>query len=74
VKIDPEHDIFRMAFGATQGRQIVVPDFRALRRGNAVELDEKALLEMLVEHGVTSPIASRQQLTVMQRAFRQATS
>jgi carbon-monoxide dehydrogenase medium subunit len=74
IKIDPEYGIFRMAFGATQGRQIVVPDFRALRRGDAVELDEKALLETLVEHGVTSPIVSRQQMTVMQRAFRQATA
>jgi carbon-monoxide dehydrogenase medium subunit len=74
IKIDPEHDIFRMVFGATQGRQIVVPDFRSLRRGNAVELDEKALSETLAEHGLTSPIASRQQMTVMQRAFRQATT
>jgi carbon-monoxide dehydrogenase medium subunit len=74
IKIDPERDIFRMTFGATQGRQIVVPDFRSLRRGNAAGLDEKALLETLVEHGVSSPVVSRQQITVMQRAFRQATT
>jgi carbon-monoxide dehydrogenase medium subunit len=74
IKIDPEYDIFRMTFGATQGRQIVVPDFRSLRDGNAAELDEKALLETLTENAVTSPIDSRQQTTVMQRAFRQATA
>ena len=72
IKIDPEHDSFRMTFGATEGRQIVVPDFRSLYRENAVELDERAVSEKLTEHGVTSPIVSRQQMTVMQRALRQA--
>jgi aerobic carbon-monoxide dehydrogenase medium subunit len=72
IKIDPALDIFRMTFGAMEGRQIVVSDFRSLCRGNAVELDERAVSEKLAEHGVTSPIASRQKMTVMQRALRQA--
>jgi carbon-monoxide dehydrogenase medium subunit len=74
IKIDPEYGIYRMAFGATQGRQIVVPDFRSLSCGNAVELDEEALLETLAEHAVTNPVVSRQQMTAMQRAFKQATT
>ena len=45
---------FSMAFGATQGRQIVIPDFRSLqRRSDALELDEKALSGDAVEHGIT---------------------
>jgi carbon-monoxide dehydrogenase medium subunit len=74
IKIDPERDIFRMTFGATQGRQIVIPDFRALRRDGGQELDEAAVAVTLAGGGITNPVAVRQQMTVMQRAFRQALS
>jgi aerobic carbon-monoxide dehydrogenase medium subunit len=74
IKIDPERDIFRMAFGATEGRQIVIPDFRPLRRDDGLELDEAAVAATLAGRGIANPIASRQQVTVMQRAFRQALS
>jgi carbon-monoxide dehydrogenase medium subunit len=72
IKIDPAQDIFRMAFGATEGRQIVIPDFRPLRRHDGLELDEAAVLATLAGRGLTNSIGARQQMTVVQRAFRQA--
>jgi carbon-monoxide dehydrogenase medium subunit len=72
VKIDKEQDIFRMAFGATEGRQIIIPDFRPLRHSDGLELDETAVAAALAARGITNPVAVRQQTTVMQRAFRQA--
>jgi hypothetical protein len=61
-----------MAFGATEGRQIVIPDFRPLRRHDGLELDEAAVLATLAGRGLTNSIGARQQMTVVQRAFRQA--
>jgi aerobic carbon-monoxide dehydrogenase medium subunit len=74
IRVDPERSIFRMAFGATEGRQIVIPDFRPLQRRNSAELDEVAVMELLMARGITDPVASRQLVTVMQRAFVRAMS
>ncbi|MGA2995038.1 FAD binding domain-containing protein [Bradyrhizobium sp.] len=74
IRIDPERPIFRMAFGATEGRQIVIRDFRSLQRRNGVELDEAAVMELLTARGITDPVACRQLVTVMQRAYVRAMS
>jgi carbon-monoxide dehydrogenase medium subunit len=72
IMIDPARDVFRMAFGATQGRQIVVPDFRPLRRHDGLQLDEAAVLATLAARGLTDSIGVRQQITMVQRALGQA--
>ncbi|MEH2473365.1 carbon-monoxide dehydrogenase medium subunit [Nitrobacteraceae bacterium AZCC 2161] len=72
VMIDAERDIFRMTFGATEGRPIIIPDFRPLRRSDGLGLDETAVAAALAARGITNTVAVRQQTTVMQRAFRQA--
>ena len=72
VNIDPARDVFRLVFGATEGRQITVSDFRPLGLKMDTDPDEQALAEILVKHGVTDQVAISQQTTMMTRAFRQA--
>lgn len=74
ISVDPERSIFRMAFGATEGKQIVVPDFRSLLSRNGAALDEAAVMEVLSARGITDHVASRQLVAVMQRAFVRAAS
>jgi carbon-monoxide dehydrogenase medium subunit len=72
VNIDPARDIFRMVFGATEGRQITIPDFRPLGLQADADPNREALAEILGTHGVTDPVAISQQAAIMTRAFQQA--
>ena len=72
VNIDPAREVFRLVFGATEGRQITIPDFRPLGLQADADPDEQALAEILVKHGVTDPVAISQQTAIMTRAFEQA--
>ena len=72
VNIDPAKDVFRIVFGATEGRQITISDFRLLGLQADVDPAAQALAEILVNHGVTDPVAISQQTAIMMRAFQQA--
>ena len=72
VNIDPAKDVFRLVFGATEGRQITIPDFRPLGLQADADPDQQALAETLVNHGITDPVAISQQTAMMTRAFQQA--
>jgi len=46
----------------------------SLQRRIGIELDEAAVMDVLSARGITDPVASRQLVTVMQRAFARAMS
>jgi carbon-monoxide dehydrogenase medium subunit len=72
VNIDPARDVFRLVFGATEGRQIVISDFRPFGFMDKAGPDEEDLKNILDDHGITDPVSISQQTAIMKRAFEQA--
>jgi len=73
---DPARARFRAVMGATGGRPLVIDDARVVRKngsspGAAFALDEAAVLRLLDQAGVVDPVARRQHIVVLQRAFDQ---
>lgn len=71
VKIDPDRDCFRLVFGATEGRHLIISDFRLLCAGQSELPSNDAVREMLENAGLSAVHVS-QQLAMMRRAFFQA--
>jgi carbon-monoxide dehydrogenase medium subunit len=71
VNIDHDRDVFRLVFGATEARHLVVPDFRVLCENGQPVPSSIAVRKVLSEAGLSSTQVS-QQLAMMQRAFSQA--
>ncbi|HEY3243313.1 MAG TPA: FAD binding domain-containing protein [Phycisphaerae bacterium] len=77
VLSDPARERFRAVIGATGGKPIIVTDARLLGHGgsstgDAFAVDEAAVLRLLDQAGVVDPVARRQHVVVLQRAFDQA--
>jgi carbon-monoxide dehydrogenase medium subunit len=77
VLLDSERDVFRAVVGATQARPIVVDDARAIfdavpRPGDAVRLNEKAVIDLLARAGSSKPTGARLHVTALRRAAAQA--
>jgi carbon-monoxide dehydrogenase medium subunit len=71
VSIDPEKEIFRLVFGATEGRHLILNDFRSLCEAGQAAPSTRALRDVLTKIGLSAAHTS-QQIAMMQRAFRQA--
>ncbi len=71
VNVDPASDRFRLVFGATEGRHIIIPDFRSLCTEQSTVPSSDAIRELLERLELSSTHIS-QQLAMMQRAFSQA--
>jgi carbon-monoxide dehydrogenase medium subunit len=71
VNIDRDRDVFRLVFGATEGRHLVIPDFRVLCENGQAAPSSIAVRKFLNEAGLSLVHAS-QQIAMMQRAFSQA--
>jgi carbon-monoxide dehydrogenase medium subunit len=71
VNIDPASNRFRLVFGATEGRHLIIPDFRSLCTERSPVPSSDAVREMFERLGLSAAHIS-QQLAMMQRAFSQA--
>jgi carbon-monoxide dehydrogenase medium subunit len=71
VSIDPEKEIFRLVFGATEGRHLILNDFRSLCEAGQAAPGARALRDVLTKIGLSAAHTS-QQIAMMQRAFHQA--
>jgi len=71
VNIDPDRGVFRLVFGATEGRHLVIPDFRSLYDKGRAAPSSTAVRKLLTEAGLSTTHIS-QQIAMMQRAFSQA--
>jgi carbon-monoxide dehydrogenase medium subunit len=71
VNIDPDRGVFRLVFGATEGRHLVIPDFRPLCDAGQAAPSSTAARKFLSAAGLSAAHIS-QQIAMMQRAFSQA--
>jgi carbon-monoxide dehydrogenase medium subunit len=71
VNIDRDRGVFRLIFGATEGRHLVIPDFRVLCEVGQSAPSRAAVRNVLNEARVSSARVS-QLIAMMQRAFSQA--
>jgi len=71
VNIDPDQERFRLVFGATEGRHLVIADFRSFCTVRSTIPSDVAIGEVLEKVGLSAAHIS-QQLAMMQRAFSQA--
>jgi aerobic carbon-monoxide dehydrogenase medium subunit len=71
VSIDPEKEQFRLVFGATEGRHLIIPDFRTLCEPGRAAPDIGSVGDILGKAGLSATHNS-QQLAMMKRAFSQA--
>jgi carbon-monoxide dehydrogenase medium subunit len=71
VNIDRDRGLYRLIFGATEGRHLVIPDFRILCENGRAAPSPVAVRNVLSEAGASSARVS-QQIAMMQRAFSQA--
>ena len=71
VNIDPDRGVSRLVFGATEGRHLVIPDFRSLCDKGQAAPCSTAVRKFLIEAGL-SAVHISQQIAMMQRAFHQA--
>jgi aerobic carbon-monoxide dehydrogenase medium subunit len=71
VNIDPDRDVFRLVFGATESRHLVISDFRLLCDSGRAVPSLAAVKKYLTDAGLSAARIS-QQVAMMQRAFSQA--
>jgi aerobic carbon-monoxide dehydrogenase medium subunit len=71
VNIDLDRGMFRLVFGATEGRHLVIADFRSLCDEGQPAPSSTAVRKLLTEAGLSTTHIS-QQIAMMQRAFFQA--
>src|SRR3984957_15978915 len=71
VNIDPDRGVFRLVFGATEGRHLVISDFRSLCDAGQSAPSATAVRRFLNEAGLSAAHIS-QQIAMMQRAFSEA--
>jgi carbon-monoxide dehydrogenase medium subunit len=71
VNIDRDRGVFRLVFGATEGRHLVIPDFRFFCENGQSAPSSMAMKRFLDEAKLSDTHVS-QQIAMMQRAFSQA--
>lgn len=71
VNIDPDRNIFRLVFGATEGRHLVIADFRPFCDPGRLAPNPVAVKKYLKDAGLTAANIL-QQIAMMRRAFSQA--
>jgi aerobic carbon-monoxide dehydrogenase medium subunit len=76
VLSDPEQGIFRAVLGATAGKPIIVADAKeilmAKSQAGQVRIDQKAIIGLLAESGITAPHARQLHLVALERAAIEA--
>ncbi|MEW9837932.1 FAD binding domain-containing protein [Mesorhizobium marinum] len=77
--VDPDRDVSRAVFGATESRPIVVADARRLlgeaaSKGSSGDFDSRLAAEMLDAGGMSDPVDRQIHVVALRRAIQQAGS